>query len=195
MEREDLIEKAVNGDVAAFEQLIEPYMQKAYNIALGVTANPHEAEDAAQEALIKAYNSIGNFSGNSSFYTWLYRIVYNCALDMLRKKHRSPLGLFALHSSENEDEEIPIVDDRPLPEESVIKGELCHEVRRALSMLKESYRIVVVLRDMEGLNYEEIANILDISEGTVKSRIHRGRESLKNIIIQKFPELFENFNV
>ncbi len=195
MNEKELLKKAITGDSDAFSQLIEPYMSKVYNIALGVLSNPADAEDAAQEALVKAYRHIGSFNENSGFYTWLYRIVYNCCLDSIRKKQRRPFVFLHHRNDEDEEAETEIEDTSAIPENIFIGNETQEEVRRAISMLKESYRTIIVLRDIEGLSYDEIATILDISGGTVKSRLSRARESLKNIIISKFPELFQNSGV
>ncbi len=197
MDEKALIKKSKNGDSEAFELLITPYMTKVYNIALGILGSSEDAEDAAQEAFIKAFRNIGSFNENSGLYTWLYRIVYNCCLDMIRKKQRRPFSFLTISkgSDDDSDFEIEIADSRPLPDEILSKTEMQGEVRRAVSMLKESYRTIIVMRDFEGLSYDEIADVLGISLGTVKSRISRGRESLKNIIVKNFPELFDGFGV
>ncbi len=192
MNEHELIKKAKEGDSYAFELLIAPYMQKIYNIALGILSSSEDADDAAQEAFIKAYKHLHSFSESSGFYTWLYRIVYNCCLDILRKKQRRPLSFFITHHNDETEDELIVTDTKPQPDEILISSESQSEVRRAISMLKESYRTVIILRDLEGLSYEEIADITGLSLGTVKSRISRGRENLKNIIINNFPELFEN---
>jgi len=193
----ELIAKIKSGDSLAFEKLITPYQQKVYNIAVGILCNYEDADDAAQETFIKVFKYINNFSGKSLFYTWLYRITYNVCLDILRKRNKSHFGFITKYfqNDEGDDMELQLEDTAPLPDEICMTFETQDEVRRAISKLKEHYRTAIVLRDIEGLPYEEISKILDISEGTVKSRINRARAQLKDILVKDFPELFKNYSV
>lgn len=198
MDEQELIFQAKSGDTDAFEQLISPYMTKVYNIALGILGSVADADDAAQDAFIKAYRYIRGFEGNSSFYTWLYKIVYNCCLDAVRKKKRRPFGFLSgnkvTYKDGNETEK-EIIDTSPLPEEIFIRRETQEQIRLAISRLDENYSSIIILRDIEGLSYDDISKILGISLGTVKSRLSRARENLKNKIISDFPELLNNYGV
>lgn len=193
----ELISRLKAGDMDAFEPLILPYQQKVYNIAFGILGNAEDADDAAQEAFLKVFRYIKSFNEQSQFYTWLYRIVHNVCLDMIRKRTKNPFGFLNKHwqNDEGDEMEVQLEDPSPLPDENFMREETQSEVRAAISKLKENYRTVIVLRDIEGLSYEEIAKILEISEGTVKSRINRARLSLKSILIEEFPELYESSGV
>ena len=198
MDEQELIFQAKSGDTDAFEQLISPYMTKVYNIALGILGSVADADDAAQDAFIKAYRYIRGFEGNSSFYTWLYKIVYNCCLDAVRKKKRRPFGFLSgnkVTDKDGNETEKEIIDTSPLPEEIFIRRETQEQIRLAISRLDENYSSIIILRDIEGLSYDDISKILGISLGTVKSRLSRARENLKNKIISDFPELLNNYGV
>lgn len=183
MDETELIRKSQQGDMDAFEQLLLQYEKRVYTIAYKYMGNHEDAGDMAQEALIKAYRSIGNFRGESSFGTWIGRITANRCLDELRKRKR--LTVTSL------DEEIELeegsvqkeaVADTATPEEHVIRTETVEYVQSMLSTMREEYRIVLVLRELEGHSYEAIAQMLSCSVGTVKSRINRARRYLKEKI-------------
>ena len=185
-EHELLIKRAQNGDVAAFEQLIETYERKIYNIALGVIKNPHDASDMAQEAIIKIYRSIRGFKGDCSFGVWIYRIVVNTCLDELRKqKKRSALSL----EWAAEDTGLQIKSEDDTPEQALDREESVRIVRVAIDSLDEDYRVAILLRDIQELSYQEIADITNTNLGTVKSRISRARSQLKRKL-ELHPELF-----
>lgn len=183
MDETELIRKSQQGDMDAFEQLLLQYEKRVYTIAYKYMGNHEDAGDMAQEALIKAYRSIGNFRGESSFGTWIGRITANRCLDELRKRKR--LTVTSL------DEEIELeegsvqkeaVADTATPEEHVIRTETVEYVQSMLSTMREEYRIVLVLRELEGHSYEAIAQMLSCSVGTVKSRINRAKRYLKEKI-------------
>ena len=186
-----LIEKSKKGDIVAFEKLIETYQTKVFNIAYNMLNNYDDANDVAQEVFIRVYKSIKNFKGESSFSTWLYRITTNVCLDEIRKrKNRNVVSI---------DEDIPfddgevtrqIVDDSPTPDIIAEKKELREIVNDAIDKLSEEHKTVIVLRELQGLSYEEISNIINCPERTVKSRINRARGALKNILKSK-KELFD----
>jgi len=185
-----LIEISKKGDISAFEELIETYQNKVFNIAYSMLNNYEDANDVAQEVFIRVYKSIKNFKGESSFSTWLYRITTNVCLDELRKrKNKNVVSI---------DEDIPfddgevtrqIVDDGPTPDIIAEKKEVREIVNEAIGQLSEEHKTVIILRELQGLSYEEISKIINCPQGTVKSRINRARSALKNILKSK-KELF-----
>jgi RNA polymerase sigma-70 factor (ECF subfamily) len=182
----ELINRAKKGDIEAFEQLIEGCQKKVFNIAFRMLGNYDDASELAQEVFLKAYKSIKNFKGDSLFNTWIYKVTTNACLDEIRKrKNKKVVSL-------DEDVEIggneikrQIKDDSPGPELAAEDNELKRAVKDSINMLSEEYRTVIVLRDIQGFSYEEIANIIKCPEGTVKSRINRARQALKKILQKK----------
>ncbi|HOQ06184.1 MAG TPA: sigma-70 family RNA polymerase sigma factor [Clostridiales bacterium] len=189
-----LISKAKAGDVAAFEQLIEAYQKKVYNLALRMTGNQEDAADLAQEAFIRVFRSISGFKEQSSFSTWVYRITTNVCLDEIRKrKNRKVISIDEdIHMDDGEMRR-QIVSDDPLPDELAERAELRSIVNDAINSLPEDQRIVITLRDLNGLSYEEIAQILDIPGGTVKSRINRARQALRNVLSARTELLTDDY--
>jgi len=176
----ELIKKAQCGDLRAFEQLVQEHYTKIYNIALGLTGSPHDAEDAAQNVLIKLHNSIGSFKFQSKFSTWVYRITTNVCLDEARKKKRSKTS--AMADMDDSLYETPSKDSSP--EEHYISAEKRNALYKGISQLKKEHKQIIILRDINGFSYSEIAEITKCSEGTVKSRISRARSSLKDILTE-----------
>ena len=175
-----LIEKCKKGDVLAFEQLIEAYQKKAYNIALRFMGNEEDAKDMAQDALIKVYRYIDSFKEQSSFSTWMYRIVVNTCLDEIRKRKK----IISISIDGNDKEEQYKLDsllpaNNETPETIFLNNQRKEEIQKAIYSLNDDYRNVIILRDMNGFSYEEISILLNCAEGTVKSRINRGRNQLK----------------
>ncbi|MDK2866886.1 MAG: hypothetical protein PWP51_955 [Clostridiales bacterium] len=172
-----LIEKSIKGDVASFELLIQKYRQYVYNITYRMMGNSHDADDMAQEALIKAFKAIHQFKGDSQFSTWLYRIAMNTCKDELRKRKEATLPL---------DERIDTMTeaDRAQTDPLLIyeQKELQAKVQGALDRLSADGKEVIILRDILGYSYEEIGRILEVPIGTVRSRINRNRIMLKDIL-------------
>jgi len=186
-----LLERSKAGDIAAFETLIEAYQKKIFNLAYRIVGNYDDAGDLAQEALIRIFRSIANFKEQSSFSTWVYRITTNVCLDDIRKKkNRRVLSLDEEIHVEDGEMKRQIMSDDPLPDEVAEKEELRHLVNSAIKGLPEEQRLVITLRDIQGLTYDEISEVLDCPSGTVKSRINRARQALKNVLLSK-RELFE----
>lgn len=180
---DDLIREAQRGQVAAFERLVERHQAKVYSLALRLCGNRDDAADMAQEALLKAFLSLPNFRGGSSFGTWLYRITTNVCLDEMRRRSRRPQTL-------GEREELPAYqpcDPAPGPELRALQHEERRALEAAIAALPQDFRVPLVLRDVEGLSYEEIARATGLALGTVKSRIHRARLQLRERLA---PELF-----
>ncbi len=180
-----LIKKCMDGNLKAFDELIEKYEKTAYNIALRMLKNPEDAMDVSQEAFIKIFKSIKTFNFESAFSTWLYRIVTNTCLDFLRKKNTNVYSIDNPIQTEDGEIERDFPDDSNTPEELYEKKLTKELVNNAIEKLDENHKAVIILRDIQGFSYEEISNILDCSIGTVKSRINRARNNLKEIIIKE----------
>lgn len=186
---EVLVDRSKRGDVAAFEELISQYEKKVYNLAYRLTGNYDDASDVAQEAFLRAFGRIREFRGDSSFATWLFRIVSNACLDELRKRRRQRVtSLDEPVSTEEGDMQRQVADSGDGPEQSLERQEIRRAVQESINSLDEEFRMVVILRDIQGHSYEEIAMILDLSLGTVKSRLNRARHALKEKLISM--ELF-----
>lgn len=184
MDETVLIQKSQQGDLEAFEQLLTQYEKKVYTIAYKYMGNAEDASDMAQEAFIKIYQSIGSFRGEASFGTWIGRITANKCLDELRKRKKIQV------TSLDEEVELEegsvrkeIAAEIDTPEDHTIRQETVRYVQSMIGQMREEYRIVLVLRELEGHSYEEIAQMLSCSLGTVKSRISRARNYLKEQIL------------
>lgn len=179
----ELIKKCQNGDMDSFDILVSLYSDRAYAVAFGVMGNKHDAGDMTQEAFIKVFKNIGKFNFQSAFNTWLHRIVKNVCIDELRKrKRRSVLSLDATINSGDGEYMLQIPDDSPGIQEILEKEETQKFIWKALNELKENHRLVLVLADIKGYDYTEVAEMLDVPVGTVKSRISRARIKLSEII-------------
>ena len=149
-----------------------------------MTGNPEDAADLSQEAFIKAYNSLSSFRGDSKFSVWLYRIVSNLCLDFLRSKKRRPTVSLSVENEDGEETELEIPDESQSPE-ALLERKLTREaVRRGLDALPEEQRQILLLREIQGFSYEEIAGTLDLEAGTVKSRIFRARKRLCTFLLR-----------
>lgn len=194
----DLIVQCQAGDLAAFDTLVERHQNKIFNLCYWMLGNRDEAADAAQDAFIRAYRSLPNFRGDSAFGTWLHRIAVNTALDAANRRKRAPLPYTDVISAADCEEETPDIDSTPaqtdLAQSEPALAALRHErhvaVREALARLPENFRQVLVLFEIEGYAYEEIAGVLDLPLGTIKSRINRARLRLRDEL-QGARELFE----
>lgn len=183
-EEATLVKLVQSGNHAAFEQLVIANQTKVYNLALRMVGNEQDAYDMSQEAFIKAYHGLENFRGDSRFSVWLYRLTTNVCLDFLRAESRKSHGSLTYISEEDGEKELEIYDDRFTPETVVEKKELRKAVNQGLMRLPENYRAILLLREIEGLSYEEIADTLSLEEGTVKSRIFRARKKLCGILME-----------
>jgi RNA polymerase sigma-70 factor (ECF subfamily) len=180
---ENLIDRCISGDLMAFDQLVERYQQKVYNMAFRMSGNHEDALDWSQESFLRAYRALDQFRGQSAFGTWLFRITTNTCLDELRKRKRQPLVVLSTSSSvttEDGDYQVEFAGpEEDTPEERTLSKELQETVHRALQLLSSEHRTVLVLRDLEGHAYEDIADTLGVNIGTVKSRINRARIALR----------------
>lgn len=171
-----IIESVLKGCTDDFEALVREYEKPVYNLALRMTGSVEDAQDLTQETFIKAYRRLDSFRGDSKFSAWLYRIASNVCLDHLRSKARS--GTVSIAVSDEDGAELDIPDTAPSVEETVL-GNLTREaVQRGLDLLPEAQRQILLLREINGLSYEEIAQTLSLESGTVKSRIFRARKKL-----------------
>lgn len=175
-----LIERWRGGDQRAFEDLVLRYEKRVYNLAFRMAGNADDAGDLAQEAFVRVYTALPNFRGQSSFATWLYRIATNVCLDELRRRGRQPV--LSLDQPVVMDEG-PVarqtVDPAAGPLEELERSEVSAAVQQGISSLQPEHRAVLVLRDIQGLSYDEIAEALQCSLGTVKSRLNRARLALR----------------
>ncbi len=180
---EELIARAQKGDEDAFAQLLELHQGKVYGLILRLTGSQEDAMELTQEAFFNAWRGLPNFHGESRFSTWLYRLATNVSIDFLRKeKRRRALSIASLSAGEEDDRILEIPDHRFTPQTELERKELQEAVRRGLEQLSDDHRQVLVLRELNGLSYLEIAQVLHIEEGTVKSRIARARLALRKIL-------------
>ena len=192
-EEQKLIDRVLEGDVSAFEPLVTEYSKKIYNLALRMTRNPADAEDISQEAFLKAFKSLSHFRRDSGFYAWIYRITSNLCIDFLRReKLRSEEPLVQL-GGDGEERELELPDLRALPEEMAQQQELREALREGFNALPAPQRQILTLRDLGGLSYGEIATVLELEEGTVKSRISRARAALAKLLSES-GNLFEDLS-
>ena len=178
-----IVRKVLGGDANAFETLVLEYEKNVYNIALRMTGNSEDAADMTQEAFIKAYNSLQSFRGDSKFSVWLYRIVSNVCLDFLRSKNRRPTVSLSVEDDDGEDTQLDVADESQSPELLLDRKLTRESVRRGLDSLPPDYRQILLLREIQGLSYDEIAQALGLEVGTVKSRIFRARKRLCTFLI------------
>ena len=178
----ELAERHRYGDEEAFQEVYRTYVGLVYNLALRMSGRADVAEDLSQEIFLRIYRHLGRFNGRSTLKTWIYRVALNHCRSKLGRKHYPTQPL----AEENEGEGVHLVDDRRGPEARALAGDAALRVSRALSQVKPRFREAVVLRDLEGLSYDEIAEILKVRIGTVRSRIARGRDRLR-VILEKNP--------
>jgi RNA polymerase sigma-70 factor, ECF subfamily len=176
-EENQLIGKFKAGDPSTFKPIVQTYQDKIYNLCRYLLGNTQDAEDAAQDVFIKAFRKLRDFKPESSLYTWLYRVAVNTCLDHRRKSRPEPFkdGSFA--------EALPSAE--PSPEQQYQSKQTGVAIQSALNQLSKNFRAVIVLKEIEGLSYEEIAEVMDTSIGTVKSRLSRTREELRRLLQKK----------
>lgn len=177
----NLVARALEGDLPSFERLVSRYQNKIMGYSARMLSDHHEAEDVAQEVFIKAFRSLDSFRGESSFSTWLYRIATNLCIDRLRKKKRSPQQAYSLDEPIDKEEdkggrEVP--DYSGEPTRAIEREELRRRVREVMAEMPEKLRAVLIMCDMQGMAYEDIAKALDCPIGTVKSRLFHARADL-----------------
>ena len=176
--QEKLLKKAQQGDADAFEQLVAPYEQKIYALCLRLLAHREDAQDAAQETMLRLYRALVSYRGEAQLGTFIYRVTANTCMDALRRRNvRACESLEAL-----DDVGVVPADDSPGPEETILRAEENERLSRAIDALSDEMRLPLVLREIHALSYEEVAQTLGLEMGTVKSRIHRAREKLARML-------------
>lgn len=182
MQDELLIRRAQSGDEGAFEQLLLAHQKSVYNLCLRMAGNPDDALDLSQEAFIRAWRALGQYQFDAAFSTWLFRLTSNVCIDFLRKQKRQQHMSLTATDEDESGEEFAVPDPAPGPEEQAVHNERRQAVAQAMAALPGDYRAVMQLRAVEALSYEQIAEILDIKVGTVKSRLARARAQLRKIL-------------
>jgi RNA polymerase sigma-70 factor, ECF subfamily len=188
----DLVQAAKAGDRDAFRALFERYHRRVFAVALGVLRNPTDAQDVVQDGFVKAYRYLDKFEGNSSFYTWLYRIVMNLAIDHIRKHRRGrPVEANDEHLREGN---TAVVNDDLLPlhlgtnpSRMLFDKQVRARLEQAMSSLSENHRAVLVMRELDGLSYEEMAAMMSCSKGTIMSRLFHARRNMQRQLIDLAP--------
>ncbi len=182
-----LVERAQKGEQAAFEELVRRYQGKAYGIAVGMLHDSEAASDVVQDAFLKAYRHLGRFQGGSSFYTWFYRIVVNLSIDHIRRRKRSARieyddGIARPELGEQKGTDLAPRYMDSNPAKAYQRRRLAQEIARCVDALSPKHRAVIVLREYEGLSYNEIAEVLGIAKGTVMSRLFHARKRLQEML-------------
>ncbi|MCE9580927.1 MAG: sigma-70 family RNA polymerase sigma factor [Planctomycetes bacterium] len=185
----DLIRRAQRGEGDAYGQLVVKYQDLVYNAVYRMIGREDQAKDIAQEAFVKGWRALGSFEGRAQFGTWIYRIAINaCISDRRGLKRRKATSLSGGPGGDDEEGGLDVADDAPEPPEQVVDNEKVRIVQEAIGELDHEFRTMIVLRDMEGRPYEEIAEVLNVPVGTVRSRLHRARQALKDKLKGKLGE-------
>ncbi|MGJ7922809.1 RNA polymerase sigma factor SigW [Neobacillus sp. LXY-4] len=174
------IKQVLKGDQNAFEEIVDIYKDKVYQLCYRMLGNKHESEDVAQEAFIRAYVNLASFNIKLKFSTWLYRIATNLCIDRLRKKKPDYYLDAEIAGTEGLTMYSQIPAETVLPEDELESMEVHSQIQHEISKLPDKYRTVIILKYIEELSLNEISEILEMPLGTVKTRIHRGREALRN---------------
>jgi RNA polymerase sigma-70 factor (ECF subfamily) len=177
VEDRQLISECLKGRGEAFSELVRRYQDRLYNAVFRFLDDAQDAQDVTQEAFISAWQALARFKGDSKFFTWIYRIAINHAID-LKRKHRVSQGT----EIRLNDELQPIASPSSPPEAAVEQREEVEKLRKALNLLSNEHRLVLILKDLDGMKYEEMAETLDVPIGTIRSRLHRARLELRQIL-------------
>jgi len=187
-----LIARAQAGDRAAFRQLVERHQRRAFAIALGLVRDENDARELVQDAFLRVYKSLHNFQGTSSFFTWLYRIITNLSIDLIRKPGRQvgDLDEMRFEADESQEADFPFLSriDGADPGEVVRRREIAGRLQAALDALPPYHRGVIVMREIEGLSYEEMAQAMNVSKGTIMSRLFHARQKLQRALADVYTE-------
>jgi len=181
----EIIQRVIGGDKNAFEGLVLENQKNVYNLALKMTRNEDDALDISQEAFVKAYKQLRNFRGDSRFSVWMYRLTYNLCIDFLRKKPKADVISLDYENESGEVTPLEIPDLRNLPEDSAVRNEMRENIAESIKELPLKHREMIVMREITGMSYEEIATTLGMNVGTVKSRLARARLKLIEILKEK----------
>ena len=176
----ELVRRVQRGDLSAYDELVRRYQERIYATLYHMTSNHEDANDLAQESFIKAFQAIRSFKGDSSFFTWLYRIAVNKTINFLKqRRNRSHMSLNDLDFNAEHDPDLVALVSEKTPRREISLSELQEKLNGALQRLSESHRMVVTLHDVQGLSHEEIAKIMDCNIGTVRSRLFYARQQLQ----------------
>jgi RNA polymerase sigma-70 factor (ECF subfamily) len=188
-EDRELIERAQQGDQAAFRALVERHQRRAFAIAMGLVRDENDARELVQDAFLRVYKGLGSFQGGSSFFTWLYRIVTNLAIDLMRKPGRRDLELQESQVTE-EKSDFPLVAriDGADPIDVIRRREIAGRIQAALDALPPYHRGVILMREVEGMSYEEMAQAMGVSKGTIMSRLFHARQKLQRALADCYAE-------
>jgi RNA polymerase sigma-70 factor (ECF subfamily) len=182
-----LVRRVQRGERGAYDLLVLKYQHKVVKLVMRYLRNPADAEDVAQEAFVKAYRALPQFRGDSAFYTWLYRIAINTAKNALAARERNPVSYeLDLQSNDDSSDMVSRLKDPETPEGLALTEEIRDTVNHAIEELPEDLRTAIVLRELEGMSYEEIAASMDCPVGTVRSRIFRAREAIDRRLREVF---------
>ena len=186
MTEQELVARARRGDESAFEALVTENEKRIYNLCRRLTGSQEDAAELTQEAFLNAWRGLGRFQGESSFSTWLYRLATNACIDFLRKeKRRQSLSMTVSLDDEEEARQVELPDERYAPEGALERAEARRAVAEGLERLTLEHRQVLVMREIHGLSYAEIGQVLGLEEGTVKSRIARARGALRKVLTER----------
>ena len=176
---DELVRRLQKGDDAAFEEFVSTYEKKIYTLALRQIGNAQDAQDITQEVFLRVYRNIGSFRAESRLSTWVYQITMNACIDATRRRARR-VEVTPMYTDEDGEEQTPIElpDESYAPEKMFEQTSLREQIKEGLEHLSEEHRRILVLRDINGLSYTEIAEVLNLSEGTVKSRLFRARDRM-----------------
>jgi RNA polymerase sigma-70 factor (ECF subfamily) len=185
----DLVEQARKGDQKAFRQLVERHQRRAFALAMGMVRDENDAREVVQEAFLRVYRRLESFQGGSSFFTWLYRIVTNLSIDLMRKPSRREYELDEARALPDE-QEIPFLSriDGADPVESIRREEISRRIDAALEALPPYHRGVIVMREVQGMSYEEMARAMRVSKGTIMSRLFHARKKLQRTLADCYRE-------
>lgn len=188
-EDRELIERVQRGDQAAFRALVERHQRRAFTIAVGLVRDENDAREIVQEAFLRVYRGLASFQGGSSFFTWLYRIVMNLAIDLKRKPGRRDVELQESRVVE-EDADFPLVSriDGADPVDVLRRREIAARIHTALDALPDIHRGVILMREIEGMSYEEMAQAMGVSKGTIMSRLFHARQKLQRALADCYAE-------
>jgi RNA polymerase sigma-70 factor (ECF subfamily) len=183
-EDRELILRAQNGDQAAFRRLVERHQRRAFAIAMGLVRDENDARELVQDAFLRVYRSLNSFQGGSSFFTWLYRIVTNLAIDLMRKPGRREAELHEAQASSDEPTDFALVSriDGADPLDVMRRREIAARIQAALDALPPYHRGVILMREVEGMSYEEMAVAMNVSKGTIMSRLFHARQKLQRAL-------------
>lgn len=187
-----LIAKAQQGDTAAFRRLVERHQRRAFAIALGLVRDENDARELVQDAFLRVHKGLATFQGGSSFFTWLYRIITNLSIDLIRKPGRqlADIDEARFESDEGQEAEFPLLSkvDGSDPVDVVRRQEIAGRLQAALDALPPYHRGVIVMREIEGLSYEEMASAMGVSKGTIMSRLFHARQKLQKALADCYEE-------